>query len=159
MWLIIMEGNLSNTTLSEFADKLNEIMPVISRSFFKMLFNDVLKGKITAPQLFILCFLSRQKEAKMTDIANFLEVSTAAATGIINRLVKLGYVQRVYDEADRRIIRIKLNAKGEEFVNKINSQKKQRIVDIFGKISDKERDEYLRILMRIYEIIEKEKNE
>lgn len=148
---------MANISLAEFADKLNELMPKIARGFLKNQDNDLLKGKITVAQLFVLCFLSRNSEVTMSEIANYLEVSTAAATGIVDRLVKSAYLARVYSEQDRRIIKIKLTVKGQDLVEKIVKQKKQRIMDIFGKISDKERDDYLRILMRIHEIIEKDR--
>ncbi|HPL82741.1 MAG TPA: MarR family transcriptional regulator, partial [Candidatus Omnitrophota bacterium] len=81
--------------LSEFADKLNEIMPVLMREFVRMQPAEVYKGKITLPQISILQHLNSQDPVKMTDIANFMKVTTAAATGIINRLVNSGYVLRV----------------------------------------------------------------
>jgi hypothetical protein len=38
-------------------------------------------------------------------------------------------------------------------VKKINAQKRQMIIEIFGKISQEEREDYLRILMRIRQIL------
>jgi len=147
---------MANISLPEFADKLNEIMPRVMREFMKRQTNELCKGKITLPQFFILNYLEKEDQSRMTDIAHFLNVSTAAATGIVDRLVRLGYVERVFQPQDRRIIKIKLNSKGLELMKNINTQKRQMIIDIFGKISQEERQDYLKILMRIHEILKRE---
>ncbi len=144
-------------SLTEFADKLNEIMPQLAKEFFRKQFHELHKVKITLPQLFILDFLLREGEAKMTDLSNFVRVTTAAMTGVVDRLVKYGYVQRVYDASDRRIIKIRPTAKGNELVKKINQQKRRMIIDTFGMISQQEREQYLKILLRIQEILAKKK--
>jgi DNA-binding MarR family transcriptional regulator len=132
-------------------------MPEIMRGFMRRQADELLKGKITLPQFLILNFLNEEGESKMTGIAHFLEVSTPAATGIVDRLVKYGYIARVFDPQDRRIIKIRLTPKGSFLVNKVNQQKRQSTIDVFGKISDKERNDYLKILMRVRDIITQEK--
>lgn len=142
-------------SLQEFADKLNEIMPVIVKEFLKKQSDEL--GKVTMPQFFILDFLNRHGESRMTDLSNFMGVTTAAMTGIVARLVKNKYVQRIYEPQDRRIIKVRPSEKGVELVKKINQQKRKIIINTFGKISQKEREDYLRILMRIHDILTKGK--
>ena len=144
---------MSHVSLSEFADKVADIMPEVWRCIIKREACELFKGKITLPQFVILNVLHREGESKMSDIARFLDVTTAAATGLVARLVKCGYLVRVYDPQDRRIIRIKLSAKGSELVEKTNRQKRQMIIDIFGKISQDDRESYLRILSRMLGIL------
>lgn len=145
------------TNLSEFADKMNEIVPVIMKEFARRQANELYKGKITLPQFLILNFLHRNGVSKMTNLARFMDVSTPAMTGIVERLVREGYCERAYNPKDRRIINVKLTAKGNEVVRKINKQRRNMVIRIFGKISQLERSEYLRILMRIQEILAREK--
>lgn len=147
---------MTGISIADFAQKMNQIMPEIMKGFARRQNNDVYKGKITLPQLLILDLLSCQGASKMTDLAKFMKVTTAASTGIVQRLVLLGYVQREYDEKDRRIIRIKLSAKGAEFLKKINQQRAQLVTKIFGQISEDDRGEYLRILMQVKDILDKE---
>ncbi len=144
-------------SISDFADKLNEIMPMIIKEFFKREPDEIFKGKITMPQFFILDFLSRYGESRMTDISRFMSVSTAAVTGIVDRLVKCGYAVRIFDPDDRRIIKIKPTFKAAELVKKISLQKRQMVINTFGKITQRERESYLKILMRIRDVLTKEK--
>jgi DNA-binding MarR family transcriptional regulator len=143
-------------SLAGFADVINEIMPEIARGFVSRQSDELFRGKITVPQFFLLSYLQKQGELRMTDIARFLSVTTAASTGVVERLVKAGYALRVFDPRDRRIIRIKLSVKGSAVVEKIMRQRRQMIMDIFGEISENERQQYLAILTRIQQVMRKQ---
>ncbi|MDP2921806.1 MAG: MarR family transcriptional regulator [Candidatus Omnitrophota bacterium] len=143
-------------SLYEFADRINDIVPIMIREFAKYQVNELSKGKITLPQFLILGFLEKSGEAKMSGLASFMAVSTAAMTGTVDRLVRYGYVTREPEPKDRRVIKIKITLKGRELVKKINSQRRQMIVDIFGKISEADRSDYLRVLTKIEEILSRQ---
>lgn len=144
---------MSKVSLSEFADKINEILPQIIREFIRRQTNELSKGILTLPQFLILSFLNERKESKMTDLARFMRVSTAAMTGIVNRLVEAGYAVRIFDPHDRRIIKINLTAKGEVLVRNIGKERRRMIMNVFSKVSENDRTDYLRIITRIKEIL------
>lgn len=147
---------MSALSLSEFADKFNTIIPIIMKELSRRQFGDIIKTKATIPQLLVLNFLELQGETKMKDLACFMNVTTAAITGIVDRLVRDKCVMRVYDQNDRRIIRVKLTEKGRDLLRKANEHKHNAVVNIFGKLSDTEREQYLRILIRVKDILESE---
>jgi len=140
-------------SLAEFADRLNRVLPAVISAFARRQKNELYKGKITLPQFLILDFLSRDTETKMTQLAGMMDVTTAAMTGVIERLVRENYVSRNFDSSDRRIIRIKITAKGAKLVTKINRQRREMVIDIFGRISEAERRDYLKILEHIHRIL------
>ena len=144
-----------DNSLLEFADKMNEVLPRIIQGFARRQAGELYKGKITLPQFLLLDFLSHQGESKMTQMAHFMQVTTAAMTGIVDRLVVSGYVVRIYDPQDRRIIKIKLTPAGNGLVKKINAQRRNMVIKIFGNISERDRKDYLRILMQIKDILTK----
>jgi DNA-binding MarR family transcriptional regulator len=92
----------------------------------------------------------------MTDMAHFMQVTTAAMTGLVDRLVRDGYLTRVYDPQDRRVIKIKLTLRGNGLIKKINDHRRKMVIKIFGQIPEADRQDYLRILMQIKEILTKE---
>ena len=140
-------------SISEFADTLSQILPVVMKGFSRHQVSELYKGKITLPQFLILDFLNKKAEARMTDLARFMEVTTAAMTGLVDRLVRYGYVVRGFEPKDRRIIKIKLTSRGKDLVEKVNRHRKEMIIKVFGKISEKDRQDYLRILKKIRDII------
>ncbi|MFA5085532.1 MAG: MarR family transcriptional regulator [Candidatus Omnitrophota bacterium] len=148
---------MPDSTISEFADKIEEVVPAVMRELSKMQTNELFKGKITLPQFFVLNHLYRQGESKMSELASVMEVTTAAATGIVDRLVTSGYVVRLYDPRDRRVINIKLTQKGSNAVQKISHQRKQITSEVFSKISEEERRSYLSIMLHIHDILMEER--
>lgn len=144
---------MQELSLLGFADKLNEVMPVIVREFARRQADELYKGKIPIQQFLILEFLYKEGESKMTHLAQVMKVTTAAMTGIVERLVRDGYCLRVNEPNDRRIIKIKLTRQGDELVKKISRQRRRMLIKIFGKISESDRKDYLRILMRIRDIL------
>ena len=140
----------------DFADQMNEVMPVILKRFVRMQAEELNKGQVTPPQILILEFLARKGPSKMTDIARFMGTSTPASTGIVDRLVKSGYVIRSFDENDRRIVKIKINPKGLDLVKKLSFNRRNMLINIFGRISKQDRFDYLRILKKIRDNLIKE---
>ena len=147
---------MPSLSLSAFADRVQEVMPVIMKEFMRRQTGDFYKTKITMPQFFVLELLQRLGESKMSDIAKYIGVSTAAMTGIVARLVRANYLIRTSDPQDRRIVMVKLTAKGAAAVKEMLQRRKQATIKIFGVISPKEREEYLAILERIREHLQDE---
>lgn len=139
-------------SIAQFADKIGEIMPVVMKEFTRRVIMDF-ESRVTMSQVLILELLEKRQESKMKDIASFMGVSTAAATGIADRLVKCGYVVRVFDPDDRRIIRIRLTPKGHGLIKQFDSQRRRLVMRIFSRISEKDRQDYLRILGLIKDVL------
>lgn len=55
---------------------------------------------------------------KVSDISNKMNIASPSVTQIINGLEENGYVGRSMDKGDRRVVRIKLTAKGEDIILK-----------------------------------------
>jgi DNA-binding MarR family transcriptional regulator len=147
---------MSDAALYDFVDKIEDVMPTVMKGFTKMQKNELYKGKITFPQFFVMSHLYKHGESNMHELAKVMDVSTAAATGIVERLVRCGYVARVYDSKDRRVIHIKLTQKGSDMVKRIIQQRRGVTLEIFGKIPKEERDSYLSVLMHIRDVIEED---
>ncbi|BDZ67746.1 MarR family winged helix-turn-helix transcriptional regulator [Methanobacterium ferruginis] len=66
----------------------------------------------------ILGVLMHQESLPISVIGDILYISRPNMTSYIDKLVKDGMVERIPDEKDRRIIRIKLTPGGREFIKK-----------------------------------------
>ena len=146
---------MAQLTLSEFADKVSEMMPSIMREFYKQESDKFYKIKITIPQLVVLEMLTRDGESRMTDLAHSINVTTAAMTGIVDRLVRDGYVMRSSDAEDRRVIKVRPTAKGVRVAKSAIEYRKGIYQKMFGVVSQVEREEYLKILTIIRDRIGK----
>jgi MarR family transcriptional regulator, organic hydroperoxide resistance regulator len=155
---MVYNVNSQHTALSEFADKISEIMPVIMREFFRQESDKFCEIKITLPQLMVLEMLTRDSELRMTDLARSINVTTAAMTGVVDRLVRDGYVVRANTANDRRVIKIRLTVKGTRVAKSAIEQRKAIFRKMFGVVSQDDRKEYLRILTIIRDRIGKRKD-
>jgi len=137
-------------SITEFTEQMVVLLPKVIRLLARRQSNELLRGKLTLPQFLILEFLYKENSAIMSKIANVLSISPPAATGIVDKLVRDGYLVREYDQNNRRIIWIKLTSKGKRIVEEVIKQRRDLIKNIFGKLTEKERQEYLNIFTKIY---------
>ena len=138
-------------TVTEFADRVSNDMAAISKEFMRQQAGEFYKVKVTLPQLAILELLYRNGELKMSDMARSLNVTTAAMTGIVDRLFRDGYVTRITVPDDRRVIKIKLTSEGDKVTKNTIKHKRHLVTRIFSTLSHTEREEYVKILTRIRE--------
>lgn len=86
------------------------------RSCFLDLSSDLNKGRVSYAQLFLLGSLAVDGAMTMSEIASRMGHSTAAATGLVDRLQRLGYVERSHAEDDRRKILVAVTEEGRKLV-------------------------------------------
>ena len=76
--------------------------------------------QISFPQFFLLAHInSSAGSLTMTEIAERMQHTTAAATGLVDRLENLGYLRRTSAENDRRKVLVSITEKGADVVNEI----------------------------------------
>jgi DNA-binding MarR family transcriptional regulator len=114
--------NASGASVKADADRLADFVLFTQRSCILNLSTELNKGNISFPQFFLLTYLSSEEYLTMSDIAKKMGHSTAAATGLVDRLEKLSYVERVHAAEDRRKIMVRITAKGVELVSKMRTE-------------------------------------
>lgn len=102
-------------------DRLADFIMFAQRSFLLDLSKELNKGNISYAQFFLLGYLANEDYLTMTDISKKMGHSTAAATGLVDRLEKLGYVQRLHAADDRRKVMVQITRKGIELVNRLRN--------------------------------------
>lgn len=75
---------------------------------------------ITPQQAVVLQFISEQKVCAHGDIAYHLDVTPAVITGLVDRLVRRGLVERKKGTADRRIVHVKVTDSGAEMLRDVD---------------------------------------
>src|SRR5438105_9725933 len=69
---------------------------------------------LTLPQVRVLYFLGRQKQASVGEVAAEMGVTQPSATETLEKLVRAGLVERTTDACDRRVVRNTLTPAGRE---------------------------------------------
>ena len=107
-----MPTSRSDNQIRKDCEKLADIFTVLQRCFLMNLSKELARGKVSFPQYFLLGFLALQRNLTMSAIAAKMGHTTAAATGLVDRLEKLGYVQRMHASDDRRKIEVQITPSG-----------------------------------------------
>jgi len=107
---------------------------------------------LTAPQYFTLLSLSHRDEASpMHVLAEITHQDAATVTGIVDRLVRLGYVSRERGQQDRRKVFVTLQEAGRQVVEEVRQANYENWRRSFSALSRQDLDEMLRMLETILE--------
>lgn len=130
----------------ESIDKLAEIILHLQRCLMLKLSEELSRGQVSFPQYFLLGHLGGAEQLSMTEIAETMNHTTAAATGLVDRLENLGYVARMHATEDRRKVLVRITPKGQDLVGYIQ----QDIVEGLTKLTDYLTPEEGRMWLQIY---------
>lgn len=98
---------------------------------------------------------SRQSEPiTMGDLSRILGVPFSTATRTVDWLANNGYVQRLADPEDRRVVRVALTRAGEELYRSMNQLLLKSADQLLGNFSTQERKELSRLLGKLVDNLE-----
>jgi DNA-binding MarR family transcriptional regulator len=80
--------------------------------------------------MFLLFMIYTKKEIKTTEIADHFGVTGGAATGIADKLEKMGLIERKRKDDDRRVVVAILTEKGQAFVE----ERKKEHIELYQEI-------------------------
>lgn len=107
--------------------KLADFILFSQREFLLNLSRELNRDNISFAQFFLLSYLSTSPELTMTDIARKMGHSTAAATGLVDRLEKLGYMERTHAIDDRRKVLVRITSRGLELVSRLRDELQNQV--------------------------------
>ncbi|MFN8638748.1 MAG: MarR family transcriptional regulator [Dehalococcoidia bacterium] len=93
---------------------------------------------LTMKQLKVLLCLGGMGPSRPGVIASTIGGSAATATGVVDRLVALGCVERTPDPADRRALLIRLTAAGTQIVEDLQTAGEQRLALALVEMADQD---------------------
>ena len=142
---------MAELKLDEFGDRMIKILPKLKIELCCYENNTLTRRDITTTQLLVLECLSTCGHCKMHTLVDALKVKFSGVTALIDRLVKTGFVIREHGKEDRRTVFVTLSAKGKKVLAEVYQQRRKAFIQVFSRVSAKERQEYLTILEKIVE--------
>lgn len=104
---------------------------------------------LTRNQCYILKILHTSGEFLISELAQILEISPAAASKIIDRLEQMELVVRQPHEGDRRSFEVKLLDRGHQLVEEIKQVTTRKLKPLMSQFSKEEKVQLLDYLQRI----------
>ncbi|UOF92168.1 MarR family transcriptional regulator [Fodinisporobacter ferrooxydans] len=91
---------MENATASR---QIRLLIKQINQGFFELLSRELSNYEITVSQWLVIRCLKEEKQ-KITDISKTVGLTNSTISGIIDRLERSGYVTRIRDREDRRVV-------------------------------------------------------
>jgi DNA-binding MarR family transcriptional regulator len=123
-------------SLKKVAEELSFLMPKFIRHMYPYVFKSI---DIPPQQVFALMTLEDEKICTLSTLSEQLNVSSPTASGLIDRLVKRGYVNRYRDKKDRRVVNISLTKSGNVVIKSFRKNISEKWESILGTFQPSER--------------------
>lgn len=94
---------------------------------------------LSMPQFSLLMQLHHKGACGMSTVSEGFDITPAAASQLVDKLVHGGLIQRVEDSNDRRAKLLSLTDKGHELIKRGMIQRYRWVEDLAGKLSAEER--------------------
>ncbi len=143
----------SNVSTRVACERLAEIITSLQRCFIQNISRHLARGNVSFPQYLLLGFLEQQEFLTMSDIAKRMGHTTAAATGLVDRLETVGLVQRNHAQDDRRKIRVHITEKGLALVAEIREDMTNNLQEVMGILTDEEQRYWVQIYEKIFAFV------
>ena len=132
------------------AERLADIFTVLQRCFVLSLSKELARGNVSFPQYCLLGFLREQKELTMSEVAQRMGHTTAASTGLVDRLEKLGLVRRAHGKEDRRKVHVRITASGAALVGEVRDDMVSNLLKMMAALDPHEQKTWLQIYEKIF---------
>lgn len=134
------------------AKLISETAGILRHSMMKG-FKDI---GITAPQGMVIGTLSKLGQVKISDLSERLGLSNSTISGIVDRLEKQQFVERIRSEEDRRVVYVKLTSKFSEMHKGFHIKAEKNIENIMSKASPEELNKIIEGLAALKKLLERE---
>jgi DNA-binding MarR family transcriptional regulator len=138
---------------------LDNIMDLFIDNIKKLFFPEEwikLDLKFSKSEIFTMFFLDKKKEVTMTELVEYINSPLSTATGIVDRLVKNGYVKRDRSETDRRIVVLALTEEGSQFIKNLKSLVSEYVNMVLEDLTEEEKQFMLGIVLKMLNKLQNE---
>jgi DNA-binding MarR family transcriptional regulator len=136
--------NISATNDQPIVDDiLDHLEPLIARQRRAIARQGCLR-MISSTQLHVLFLLMSDGDLTMTHLAEQLDVSLPNVTGIVERMVERGLVERARSDDDRRIVAVRATQLGRQTVEEIDMIRRSQMAALLERLSPDEQAGALR---------------
>ncbi len=104
---------------------------------------DMAEMKLSNAQGMCLMVIGSTAPVTMGQIADYMALSSAAATSLVDRLVQSGWVGRQPDERDRRIVQVNLTADGTAIYDNLRERRCVRLRQSMATLTAAEQETLL----------------
>jgi DNA-binding MarR family transcriptional regulator len=107
------------------------------------------RADLTGPQLTVVKLLETIGDLSLSELSERIRAQNSTVTGIIDRMEREGLVTRERSREDRRVVYIKLTAKGRELAQEIPVEPMEVFKRALESLSAQEMKDLMRIVTKV----------
>jgi MarR family transcriptional regulator, organic hydroperoxide resistance regulator len=107
------------------------------------------RADLTGPQLTVVKLLEQIGDLSLSSLSEKIRAQNSTVTGIIDRMEREGLVTRERSKEDRRVVYIRLTAKGHELAREIPVEPMEIFRSALETLSGQEMKDLMRIMTKV----------
>ena len=100
-------------------------------------------------QLHAVALIKEHDGMTMKEFAQYLKITSPSATSFINRLVSVGWVKRVPDSTNRKLVRLRLSPQGQRMFAIKLQERRGVLKQMLATLSQQDQRDLVRILRKL----------
>lgn len=99
------------------------------------IWKEVFEQRFPGSQSYILFVLERSGPKRMSELADSIHLTPGAVTIATDKLICQGYIERIRNKEDRRVVYVKITDKGGETLREMRNEGKKAMRAVFNHLS------------------------
>jgi MarR family transcriptional regulator, organic hydroperoxide resistance regulator len=134
--------------LTEIEMHLIEIRNLFTDLFQQMVMSSkgLMGFPVNSSQLKAMSAFHEDRRYSMSELCKIANVKMPCMTDVVDRLVAEGFVERIRDTDDRRVVKVQLTDSGKKAHDTILQSRENELMNIFGSLDAGERTRLLKSL-------------
>jgi len=146
---------LNQELLARYCDRADELGHLFLRRMHQE-FAQQMNSGITGNQFIVLKIIDAKGRKTVSEVAEALCVSLSAVTAQIDRLCRLGLVERSRSEEDRRVVWLQLTHEGRVVLQACDSVRQRVTQRYLGQLAEEELLQMIKINEKILDLMKSE---
>ena len=134
--------------IDSLTERFNKSLLILMQNLGPQLISRAQLG-LTPGQVYMLKYIKQESGCSVSKLAEKMEVAPSAITVMLDRLENNGFVSRTRDNADRRVVIVKLTAAGEERLDYILKKRNQIMQHCLKQLEPNELDSFIQSLEKV----------
>jgi len=131
----------------------------VNQAFHQSMTQTTQRLGITAIQYFVLKIVSENPGIGLNELSDKIFSVTSTASGIVDRMVRAGWLSRERPPTNRRSISLTLTSEGRDLAGRVKALRQSQLNAIISQISPQDVAELQRIHKQIVNIIQRQREE
>ncbi|NTW29471.1 MAG: MarR family transcriptional regulator [Coriobacteriia bacterium] len=135
------ESEISDGLLAEMDATIIMLARVFARRHLAIAEN----LELTPTQALLAKMLQGHGATKMSDLAALLDVKAPAVSALVDQLERRGFIERLSDASDRRVVRVRITEDGRDALDRVEDGEREYLRRYVGVLSEQELKDLIRM--------------